>query len=146
VADAYIDSTYAGSFLGGDLVTALDGLTGVVLTTQIEAATALIQSYMRNNGYSPVSTTDPTAVEETVKLAVMGALWQLLTSVPEGNVSLPENWEDHPARIAYVGILTGDANLTAALDKGAAVGGSQWTTHTSTTNPQLATRDDLEGF
>lgn len=145
MADQYIDQTYVRAFFGTSLETAITGITGVSLTQQIEAATGLIQSYLRNSGYG----TPDTTTDQTVMLGTLGALVETLSSIPEVSLPLPENWAEHPARIAYVGILNGDAQVTHALDKSAAVGGwkaSEHRTGITDSRTQYASRKNLAGY
>jgi len=69
MADAYITTAYVDAHIGIDLRQTWFPVA-TELVTLIEGATGFVQSYLRNSGYStPSSTTD-----ETVKMAVMGAL------------------------------------------------------------------------
>lgn len=149
MADRYIDSTYVESFLGTNLVTAITSVSGVVLNTQIEAATAAVQMFMRNSGYATPTSTDPTEIEEAVKVAVLGALLYTLLQVPETKIVLPEGIENHTALVAWRGILSGEAQLAASVDVSAAVGGWQASEHRSSVTgayTQKASRKELEGF
>jgi len=148
MADAYIDSAYVTDHLGSAFTNAAQ-VAGVDLTVKIEGATSLIQGYMRQAGYPTPSTTDPTEVEEAVKLAVFGALVVMLQSTPEVSVNLPDNWAEHPARVAYLGILNGELQLAAAVDKSAAFGGFKWSDGTSsagTVRTRRVTRKEFGSF
>lgn len=145
MADSYIDTDYVKANLGTGVYNAIAAVTGQSFTQAIYSATALVQSYLRNSGYAtPATTTD-----ETVKLAVLGALWQMVASTPETNLSLPEAWEDHPARLALKGIVGGNVMLTHALTTSAAIGGWTFTeraTGATDTRQQRASRSELGGF
>lgn len=145
MADTYITSTYVKGFIGTGLWDALAGVTGFSWTTQIESATATIQSGLRNSGYAASSTTD----DEFVKSAVMGALWEQVSALPEKSIPLPENWDRNPLNIARVQILNGDADLTHSLTKRKAVGGWAWSEHRSgvtDSRTQRASRKQLEDW
>lgn len=144
MADQYIDTTYIDAHLGTNYRTGAT-VSGVNITTQIEAATALVQGYLTNSGYATPSTTS----DENVKLATLGAFRVLLASVPEATVPLPDGWDDHPARIAYLGILSGELPVSHALTNISAVGGWKASEHRSTVTgafTQRASRDELEGY
>lgn len=145
MADQYIDAAYVRNFLGTNVEGTIEAYTGVGLTQHIEAATSLVQSYLRNSGYeTPATTTD-----ETVKMATMGAVWQTFASVPEASLPLPENWADHPLRIAYIGILDGSAQLTLTQADANAPGGMTFSDSTSganTARTPYATRANLRGY
>lgn len=145
MADAYIDATYVKAHMGTGVHDAIAAVTGSSITQRIESATALVQSYLRNNGWATPTTTS----DEMVKLAVLGAFWQMACSTPETNVSLPDEWETHPARVAYLGILSGDAQVTHSLTKASAVGGwtySDYSTTTTSGRTQRTRRSELEGY
>lgn len=150
MADRYIDSTYIQSFLGSGYEAAAIAISGVVRNTVIEAATSVIQTALRNSGYSAPSTTDPTTVEEFVKLAVLGCYREMLSSVPEGSIPLPEAWATNPAKIAYAAILSGDARLVATPSVSTAVGAWLFTLNDpddeNATRTQRASRSELEGW
>lgn len=145
MADTYIDSTYVNGWLGTSTATALTSDTGASLTVILEACTSLIQSYLRNSGYATPSTT----TDEVVKLATMGAVWESLCSRPEWGLKLPENWDRHPAKVAYVGIVNGDTTTTHSLTSRDAYGGwtfSDSSTTTTTGRVPRATRSQLAGY
>lgn len=149
MADRYIDSTYAQSFLGSGYEAAATGTAGVVRNTMIEAATSVIQTALRNSGYSPPATQDPDDVEEFVKLGVLGCYWEALASVPEASIPLPTNWSTHIAKLAYMAILSGDAKLAATPSNAGAVGGWTMTENdpdVEDSRPARATRDELSGW
>ena len=118
MADTYIDATYVKAAIGTGVHDAIANVTGSSITTRLEAATALIQGFMRANGYTPGTTT----TDEVVKLATLGAFWQLAASTPETNLPLPDGWQDHPARQAYLGIKDGTIELAGAPSVRAAIG------------------------
>lgn len=148
MADRYVNIAYLREELGADLMLAIQRVDGVVIERKIERATALVQAHMRNAGYSPPSTQDPTAVEEVVKLATLGILWPMLAHTPELNLPLPEDWDEHPAREAYQGLKNETLQLAAEPSKIAARGGWKASSHadTSTGFPQRASRSELKGY
>lgn len=150
MADRYIDSTFIRAHLGTAYESAVTSLTGVSQTVMIESATSIIQTAMRNSGYSPPVTTDPTEVEEFVKLGTLGCYREMLATIPEGSIPLPDNWATHPAKLAYAAILSGDAKLAATPSNAGAVGGWQMTLNdpddTSATQTRRSSRDELEGW
>jgi hypothetical protein len=145
VADQYVDEDYLADLFGRDTIAAVVTTGAISLDVHINAGTALIQSYLRNNGYAtPATTTD-----QTVMLATAGAIWQTLSSIPSVSLKLPENWQTHPAFIAYTGILSGDAPVTHSLTTTTAIGGSKFTATTAGLPgaiPPRATRDNLGGY
>lgn len=149
MADQYIDATYIQAHLGSGYEAAAVATSGIVRVTIIEAATAFVQGKLRNSGYSPVSTEDPADVEELVKLATYGAYREMLATIPEAAVALPENWNAHPARMAYVDLVNGELQLAATPSNIAAVGGWQWSESDPDVDDALvqrASREELEGF
>jgi hypothetical protein len=140
VADQYIDSAYVDALLGRGFRTAVEDLEGANLFTLIEGGTALVQSYLRNQGYStPTTTTD-----ETVKLATLACVAVSMFSIPEFSFPKPESWDMHPAKLALDGILSGDAQVTHGLTQISAEGGLAFSS--STTYPQRASRTNLGGY
>ncbi len=151
MADRYLDSTYIQSFLGSGYEAAVIALSGAVRNTMIEAATSVIQTAMRNSGYSPPETQDPADVEEFVKLATLGCYRELLASFPEGSIPLPEAWATNPAKLAYAAILSGDAKLAATPEVASAVGGALFSdgdpdSTSDDARPARASRDELSGW
>jgi hypothetical protein len=146
MADQYIDRTYLEGWMGSATVDAIVEAGAVNIYTHIEGGTALVQSALRNSGYSvPAATT----TDVTVKMAVAGAVWQTLSSVPGVSLKLPEDWKEHQLYVAYTGILNGDVPLTLSLSTIGAVGGSGFTesrTGFSNARPPRAGRDDLAGY
>ena len=145
--DQYLTSAFIRAHLGTGYESAVTSITGVSQTTLIESATAVIQTALRNSGYSPPATETATDVEEYVKLATLGCYRELLASVPEGSIPLPENWAQHPAKLAYTAILSGDARLAATPAIDTAVGGWSFSdTSSDGDRPQRASRDELSGY
>lgn len=135
--------------MGSGYEAAAIATTGVVRNTMIEAATSVIQTAMRNSGYSPPATQTASEVEEFVKLAVLGCYWEMVAKIPEASIPLPENWPTHPAKLAYASILSGDAKLAATPSDIGAVGGFAWTENdpdVDDSRPPRATREELEGW
>lgn len=145
MADAYITATYVKSFVGTGLYNALDGVTGFSWTQQIETATGLVQSALRNSGYETPSTT----TDQTVMAATMGVVWQNASALPEKAIPLPEDWENNDLNIARQRILSGDETLTLSLDKVSAVGGWKWSenrTGIEDSRTQRSSRKELENW
>lgn len=126
MADAYATVTFARAHLGTDYLTAAVAVTAQ-FTTLSESATSMVQSAMRNSGYTPPTSTDGTGVEEVVKLATLGVLRELVATRPQFAIPLPPDWENHPAKIAYQQIIDGEMALAAEPDQLGAVGGMQFT-------------------
>jgi len=150
VASRYLTAEEIRGFLGDGYVDAVSGLAGVEENTLNEAATSLIASAMRGAGYSPSASTDGTGdIEPIVKLATMGAFRELLASVPEGSIPLPENWETNPQKVAYAQFISGEITLAAEPSQVGAVGGMQFTETDATiegSRPRRASREELEGY
>lgn len=149
MADRYIDEDYVKACIGGGYYDAVVALTSVSIGVLIDGATSLIQGFMRNSGYDPPSTEDPDDVEELVKLATMGALRVRLASIPEKAIPLPENWNEHPEKVAYVGIESGAVKLAADPSQESAVGGMIFTDSTEGATGAItprASRTKLAGY
>lgn len=125
----YITATYIDSFVGADVRAALftdsaGDYSPTILGVQINAASALIKAYAKNSGYDLGDTT----TDDSVMLATLGALMRVAYSRPDKNVAIPEGFGEHPATLAYLGILSGDMPiLSATPNVGAEVGGFQFT-------------------
>jgi hypothetical protein len=144
----YINETILASYMGQALVTRIAALSGVSLTTTIEQGSDILGSYLRNNGYTVPTTTDPTTItDRTVHAATVAIVWEALASIPELSVPLPEGWETHPCVLARDGILNGSATLSLALNTTTAVGGNEFTSSALTVaeggSPPLASRLNL---
>lgn len=149
MADRYIDEAYIRARLGDDFVVAIAGIDGISTTGQIESATASVQAILRAAGYTPPVTTDPTTVEELIKLAVLWRLWTTMAHVPEASVSLPDNYKEHPAYEAYHDLKDGSAQPTLTPTNIAAVGGWKASEHRqgyADSYPQRASRSELKGW
>lgn len=122
MANQYLDTTYVDAFLGSSVRAALFTPTGgsystANFNTLAQAATADIETALRNSGYTPPTATVATAstVDAYVRLAAYGSFCELASVRPEKALKLPENWENNPAKVAYQRILDGDANLSDSL-------------------------------
>lgn len=149
MADRYLSSTYIQAALGSGYEAAVIAISGVDRNVLIEQATSLIQAAMRNNGYAPPATQDPDDVEELVKLGTLGCYRELLASIPEGSIPLPEGWSTNPAKLTYAAILSGDARLSATPTVANAVGGWSMTESdpdVDGSRPQRASRSELAGY
>lgn len=146
MADRYLNSAYIEDSLGTAFLSAVQ-VSGVDLNVKIEQATSSVQGYMRNDGVTPPSTQDPSAVAEDVKLVVLGALMDLLYTIPEVSLALPENFERHIAWRTFEDLREGRFQLAQTPDKVNAVGGWLWSDGTSTGDrPPFAGRSDLEDW
>lgn len=150
MTDQYIDATYIKAHVGTGVHDAIAAITGSSIATRAQAATSLVQAFMRAQGYTPPTSTDGTGVEEVVKLATLGAFWQLAASTPEANIALPEEWAQHPASMALRGIRDGTAELANAPSAADAVGGVSFSDPDADLEdggrPVLASRYTLQGF
>lgn len=145
MADRYIDTAYVDAAMGQSVREGLLGESDLGdLDVIIEAATALVQGYLRNSGYTVLSTVDPTEVDPLVKLAVMALVWQMLASRPDNSLELPATWATSVYSLALGGILSGDVTLSLALTARDAVGG--WSFTSRTARPAYTTREELEGW
>jgi hypothetical protein len=126
VADRYIDVALVDAAIGRSVRESLvgdDAAPGELLIV-IELATALVQSYLRNSGYATPATQDPTEIlDGTVKLAVVGAVWEMLAEKPDNSLQLPDNWATSMYRVALDGILSGSVVLNLTQNLGNAPGG-----------------------
>lgn len=134
MADRYINASYVAKFLGTSVVNALvnDETEDPddVLGAMIEAATASVQSDMRNSGYTVAADTVGDGVLQSdplVRSATMGALWELLVGRPGTTIALPEEWKSHPLNVARVDIRNGNAQLPLSVTARDAVGGVSFT-------------------
>ncbi len=151
MADAYLTEEEIRGSLGSGYVRAVEGLDGVDITTLNQQATALIQSAMRNSGYSPAASPDgtSTSIEPIVKLATLGAFRELLAAIPEGSIPLPETWAENPAKIAYAQFISGEIQLAAQPSQIGSVGGMLFTESDPDVEgsvPRKASRDELSGY
>jgi len=150
VADQYL-TTAEIEGLGSDYTDAVAALDGVDFDTLNEQATALIQSAMRNSGYSPAVSSDgsSTDIEPIVKLATLGAFRELLASIPEGSIPLPEAWDTNPQKVAYAQMISGEIALAATPNQIGAVGGMMFTSSDPDVDgsiPRKASSDELSGY
>lgn len=156
MADRYIDAQYVRQYLGSAVVDSLtsDDVEDAddILGTLIEAATASVQTDLRNSGYDTPSDAvgdGATMGDPFVRMATMGTLWPLLTGRPDVTVALPDGWDEHPANVARAQIHNGRATLTLSRAAIGAVGGMKATdssVYTSTGQPPRATRANLVGY
>lgn len=132
MANQYLDTDYVDAFLGSSVRAALftpagGSYSSANFNTLAQAATADIETALRNSGYTPPTATVSTAstVDGYVRLATYGSFCEMASVRPEKALKLPENWENNPAKLAYQRILDGDANLssTLTLTVSSAVGG-----------------------
>jgi len=130
VANQYLDTDYVDAFLGSSVRSALFTPTGgsystTNFNTLAQTATAMVETALRNSGYTPPIATVSTAstVDPYVRMATYGVFCELASTRPEKALKLPESWETNPAKMAYQAILSGDANLDLTLIVSSAIGG-----------------------
>ena len=152
MADRYIDEPYVYGAMGANVVRSQLSGAGISLTTIIEQSTGTVKGYLRANGYTPPTTQDPSTITESmVKEATMACVRMKLCSMPERVLPLPENWDDHPEKLA-LNILRakhdkGDAVLDLPQSTVGSPGGAAFTN--TTTNPERRARassDQLKGY
>lgn len=102
--DRWIDVTYVDAFLGSSVRSSLTSDSGASLLIIIEAATAVVQGFMRAAGYVIGSGITATDANPAAKAAIMACVWEMLADRPKFGVKLPDNWDDHPLKIAFDGI------------------------------------------
>jgi len=142
VADRYIDVAYVDARIGRSVRESLvgDDAAPDELLLHIEDATADVQGFLRNSGYTCLATQDPTDIEEpVVKRAVMCIVWESLAMKPDSSLAMPENWATMPYRRALDGILSGTMTLNLPQAIGNAPGGV-----TISTREPRARAEDLE--
>jgi len=101
VADRYLDEAYVYGAMGANVVRAQISGSGISLTTMIEQCTGTVKGFLRANGYTPPTTQDPATITESmVKEACMALVRQKLCSMPDKTLPLPEDWDDHPEKLA----------------------------------------------
>lgn len=135
--DRYIDQEYVRGHIGSQIESAMSGVPGVSLTTIIEAATALVQLSLRKHGYPTSSAGD----DPLVKLATLGAVWQMLSSIPAITLKLPEDWEKHPAKVARDAI---EAGAPLGLDVETAQSWLMSDNGPSSSSPKKTSLDELK--
>jgi hypothetical protein len=152
VADRYIDEAYVYAAMGANVVRSQLSGSGISLSTIIEQSTGTTKGFLRANGYTPPTTQDPASITESmVKEATMALVRMKLCSMPERTLPLPEDWNDHPEKLA-LNILRakhekGDAILDLPQSTVGSPGGATFTN--TTTAPQRqprASSDQLKGY
>lgn len=160
MANQYLDTSYVDAYLGAGVRAALftDSLSGVYSAADFnalaKAATSVIETALRNSGYTPPVATVGTAstVDEYVRLATYGAFLELAASRPEHRLRLDDMWEKNPANLAYRAIIDGDANLSLTLVVKDAIGGavfseqSEDVTSEDGSRPHTFSRKGLQGY
>lgn len=149
MADNYLDSDDYDAHLGADVRASVEAAIGVDgLELLSSDATAFVQGALRNSGYElPTEATMLGAsADRLVKLAVGAALRELTLGIPDISLPLPENWAQNVAKVALVGILSGDTMLGLPQRTIDAPGG--WSMSSTATNarPQRASRCQLRGY
>lgn len=149
MADQYIDQSYVEARWTEDLVSSIFGAgsSQVTLVSFIEDATAEVKTVLLNSGYAAPSTTDPSEVDDYVKMAVFGRFWELVCASPYFSIQLPLDWEDNPYRLALDAIYSGKAMLEGGPDNTvSSVGGVSFSDSSSTGRPAQMTRAKLAGY
>jgi hypothetical protein len=130
MANQYLDTAYVDAYLGSNVRSALfteegGSYSSTNFNTVCKAATSIIETAIRNSGYTvPTATvTTCSTVAEYVRLATFGAFVDLAYNRSEHNLMLPQDWDAHPAKQAYRAIIDGDADLDLTLSTVGAVGG-----------------------
>jgi hypothetical protein len=134
--------------LGSDYSDAALGTDGVRVDVLIEASTALIKSALKNSGYPAPATQDPTTVDELVKLGVFACLREMLASVPDAQIPLPEGWQTSPQKMVLRMIIEGDFPIPSVDPSTAGgVGGAVFTDPLISTNyERKTTKTELGGY
>lgn len=130
MANQYLDTAYVDAYLGANVRGALftdegGSYSSTNFNTVAKAATSIVETAVRNSGYTPPTATVTTCstVAEYVRLATFGAFVDLAYNRSEHNLQLPQDWDNHPAKQAYRAIIDGDANLDLTLTVSGAIGG-----------------------
>lgn len=130
MANQYLDTSYVDAHLGTAVRQALftpqDGsYSSANFNTVCQAATSVIETALRNSGYTPPTATVATAstVDGYVRLATLGCFVDLAYNRPEKRLRLPQGWEDNPAKTAYRAIIDGDADLSLTPSVAGGIGG-----------------------
>ncbi len=135
--DRYIDEAYVKAHIGSKLEVAMRSVHGVSVDTLIEGGTALVQLSLRKHGYDTAAAGD----DPLVKLAVMGAVWTMLASIPEISLKLPEGWDKHPAKVARDAI---EAGAPLGLDVETAQSWLMSDNGPSSSSPKKTSLDELK--
>lgn len=150
---AYTNTTRLAAYLGTDVVAAIVANPGIDLTVMIADASAFVGSLLRNSGYAPPDTTDPTQTGDlTINLATEAVVIRALSKVPEASLPLPEDWENSAQVMALKGLLSGDVTLALTVTNISAVGGSAFTNSdpmlpvSEGGRPQRASRKELASY
>ncbi len=147
MADQYINAAYITAHLGSDYYTAAVAHSSDV-DVLIEASTALVQSAMKNSGYTLVATQDPADVDELAKFATLEVFRWKLANIPEATLPLPEGWESSIGGQMVAKIIDGDYPMPS-LDPSAvgSIGGMTVTDPLVTTNAERkTTRTELADY
>ena len=130
MANQFLTASYVDAYLGPNVRSALFTDEGGTYSssnfnTLCQAATALIETALRLNGYAiPAGTSsDISGVSEMVKLATFGVFFEMAASRPEHMLRLPDNWPDTTFKQALAMIRSGDAALEETVTPADAIGG-----------------------
>jgi hypothetical protein len=148
---AYTTEERLQAALGTDYLAAATSKSTSPLTTLIASASDVVAGYLRNNGYTVPTTTDPSTIaDQTVCLATEALVAQALASIPEVSQPLPDNWDKSMQVIALEGILSGTVTLNLTRSTAASVGGFLASSSTADVadggRPQRASRAELAGY
>jgi hypothetical protein len=128
----YVTKAYVDRALGKGLVSGLTGAatsatTHSVVTQLIQSASAMVESALRNAGYTPPGDSAP----DMVKTATLGALVPLMYSRKQAPI--PDGYELFTD--AFDSIRNGDIPVPGlSITAANAVGGSRWTDSSDTTD------------
>jgi hypothetical protein len=145
MADNYLDSGEYDAHLGADVHAAAVEAVGVEGVERLaELATAYVQGYLRNSGYTVPAPADLT--NDLVRLAVGAAFMELIFAIPSLSQPLPPGWEQAISKRALEGILSGDTQLDLQQSVIAAPGGWSMSTSSPATRPQRTSRREMSGY
>lgn len=145
MADNYLSSSDYTAHLGADVHAAAVAVVGTDgLDTLAQRATALVQSSLRNSGYTVPAAADLT--DETVRLATAAAFMELVFGLPSISQPLPDNWAARLEKRTLEGVLSGDVQLSLPQSAATAPGGWLMSTSSAQTRPQRSSRDELKGY
>lgn len=145
MADNYLDSADYDTLLGADVhAAAIEAIGAAGVTRTAELATAYVQGYLRNSGYTVPAPDDLT--NDLVRLAVSAAFLELVFAVPEISQPLPAAWATSISKRALEGILSGDTQLDLPQSAVDAPGGWSMSTSSAVTRPQRTSRREMSGY
>ena len=130
MANQYLDTGYVDAYLGTSVRQALftpegGSYSSVNFNTVAQAATSIVETALRNSGYTPPTATvgSASSVDAYVRLASFGCFVDLAYNRAAKRLRLPQDWENNPAKQAYRAIIDGDADLSLTVAVSGAIGG-----------------------